>query len=570
MQKIIRYSLWLTSLLGTFGTYAQSTGILLDDLAYALEDTTNRREVFTAMQAFHTHTQVGLAVATVYENGTYAASSQGDITQWLGQQTHGITLFITVSERTKAFQACQMRVSEAVEFLLPLEDREQIQKGLLEFYFRNSPIPSNAYTSGLLAGIAAMEKKILENKEKGVDTEPEELPSLVKITDIDEEFSAGIKDYAGNKLNVSYAMKKHKTYDLKTAKFEVYDVEGNLVYDSEKEEKRVPIKEEGQFTWDGKMNIGAHSGKFIQYENSPFMVKLIASTNAFYEDVFEADTTARVDEDADKWNDFKFKDAVANKDFWSYEAFKDQGVRTGYDNSLTLIGESKHPLDYLNESLVPMYFFEQGPITLNIRFAYVLKLFELSTKKLGAYQKYKQLLKGTTFSSKLRMSYLTDNAGNRFVSNHGIGFAIDLDAAKNPMIEYKEIYHFIEFVTGVSSFYGRRSYTNEFIDELKSTHNTFTRRLEIDDTNSGNDLSVGLLEQAARRIAEFDEREDEFLLDEAPPPNFIYSLHSLADNEVEKDVIKIRNSVEALKKRESSKKDLLSSCHYYKSQLDQI
>ena len=555
VYKIIVLGLWLISLLGTWETRAQNSSTPLDDLAYALENTSNRQEVVEAMQRFHTNTEVALAIATVFENGVYAANSQQNTSRWLQEQPHGIAISITLAEETKAFRRCEMQVSSAVEAWLPEADRQLIQTGLMEFYFRSTPIPTDAYTTGLLAGLEAMEKKILENKEKEVDTTPDELPDLVRITDIDEEFSAGIADYSDNTLHVSYTMEKHETYDLKVAKFEIYDSQENLVYNSEKEGNRVPIQEEGQLSWDGKMNVGAHEGKYIRYENSPFTVKLMASTNALYEDVFMADTTASVDEDADKWRDFKFKDAIVDKSMWSFKTFK--GLKERYNHSMNLIGlNGTHPLDYLNESLVPVKFLGQGPILLNIRFAYVLKLFEqsLSTSKQSEYESY---LNTVSFDSKLRMSAL----GNASVSNHALGFALDLDALENPMITDSYLYHFIEFVTGIESFYGRRDRTNDFVDELKSAHNIFVERLKL---HSEEPVTWNALISSAEKIEAFENREPDT---EITP---LYFLADVANNVPSGDVEAIKVSIRNLDDANITEEEILESCDEALTELDLI
>ena len=48
---------------------------------------------------------------------------------------------------------------------LPTKDQQQIQADLMEYYF-DDPIPNDAYTQGLLAGIEAMKKVILNNKNR--------------------------------------------------------------------------------------------------------------------------------------------------------------------------------------------------------------------------------------------------------------------------------------------------------------------------------------------------------------------------------------------------------------------
>lgn len=467
MQKIIRYSLWLISLLGTFGTYAQSTSTLLDDLAYALEDTTNRREVFTAMQAFHTHTQVGLAVATVYENGTYAASSQGDITQWLGQQTHGITIFITVSERTKAFQACQMRVSEAVEILLPLEDREQIQKGLLEFYFRNSPIPSNAYTSGLLAGIAAMQKKILENKANVKEKLPDE---VVRITHVDEEFSAGIDN---DKLKIEYAIQKEYVGKLKAAKLEVYRYNGTLVY-----VKVIDIEESGEFEWDGKINHRVKDETFIRYDDSPFTVKITASSDEDFTDTFSAEKQSNVhplvDEFLDNYDITKHIEGTSIKGkFEYYQELKDplfdkiSGQRTDEE----ILRNFSDGINYLGEKVKERTFLGRKVMIHENYWVYLQKIENnLNSKYNNKYVVHKDYTMAG-FNIRFQRNSLTK------VSNHAFGMALDVNAVHNPMLK-KDMLYFLQLLSNYKQLNNPST-----PEKLKSVHNTI-----IDQKYTGSSL----------------------------------------------------------------------------------
>ena len=535
----------------TFAARAQETVWVLNDLAYALENPDNRTEVVAAMKQFQKNTAVTLSVSAEFERGVYATDARQQATTWLQKQPHGITVFITLSEDTKAFRECTIAVSQAVAALLPAEDQERIRTGLMEFYFRSSPIPTDAYTRGLLAGIAAMEKRILEGKENEAESEQEKLPDLVEITDIDEEFSAGMVGYSGNTLKISYAMKKDETYALKVAKFEVYDVHENLVYNSEKEENRVLIKEKGHFTWDGKMNAGTNAGKFIQYEDSPFMVKLIASTNALYENVFEADAISSVDEDVNKWNNFKFKDAISDKSVWSYTAFK--SLDNHYKRSMKSLGlERQHPLDYLNESLVSIRFLGQGPISLNIRFAYVLKLLEQSINS-NKRAEYEQYFSDVEFSSTLRMTQLGDG-----VSSHALGFALDLDAVDNPMIVDEYLYDFIEFITGLDSFYGRRERTHEFVDELKNAHQIFIDRLKID--TQERITWINLLE-SAEKIKLFEDRGEEDDEESKGEDLLVYLLSDIANNKPLYDIEDVHLLVEGVANRSITKMQILDDCN---------
>ncbi len=97
----------------------------------------------------------------------YSSLSQQQTQAWLHQQALGLSVVLTTDNRTKAFQKCEITVSPAVEALLPAADRQQIQADLMEYYFRSSMVPTDAYTEGLTAGLRAMWKKIAERRERG-------------------------------------------------------------------------------------------------------------------------------------------------------------------------------------------------------------------------------------------------------------------------------------------------------------------------------------------------------------------------------------------------------------------
>ncbi len=61
---------------------------------------------------------------------------------------------------------------------LPTKDQQQIQADLMEYYF-DDPIPNDAYTQGLLAGIEAMKKVILNNKNRS-----EPLPLIDHVQEV--------------------------------------------------------------------------------------------------------------------------------------------------------------------------------------------------------------------------------------------------------------------------------------------------------------------------------------------------------------------------------------------------
>ncbi len=289
MKRIVMYGIfWLVSL----GAQAQEAGWVLNDLAYALESPANRQEVVLALQQFQKNTQVALLVSAEFEQGVYATDARNEAAVWLQKQTHGITVFITLAKDTKAFQKCEMQVSDAVKALLPAEDRQQIRTGLMEFYFRSSPIPTDAYTQGLLAGIEAMKKRILERKAN----EQEKLPDdVVAITHVDKEFAAGIDD---DKLKIEYAIKEDYVGTLKAAKLEVYK-------DLAKEPcfvASLDIKEANTYLWDGKLS--EEEGDYITYKDSPFTVKITVSEDEDFEKVGVVEEASFVEKFADEWRSY--------------------------------------------------------------------------------------------------------------------------------------------------------------------------------------------------------------------------------------------------------------------------
>lgn len=136
----------------------------MNDLVFTIEQSFNRDQVLTAMQQFHTDTEVGLAITIIYEGDVYATSAQHTKDEWLKREL-GVSLFITLNE-DKVYQQCVMQVTPAVELLLPAEDRHRIRQKFMEYYFLGDFTPDDACTQGVLVGIKAMKEKILKNKQR--------------------------------------------------------------------------------------------------------------------------------------------------------------------------------------------------------------------------------------------------------------------------------------------------------------------------------------------------------------------------------------------------------------------
>ncbi len=424
-QSMIIFSLWLVAL----GAQAQETGWVLNDVAYALENPTNREEVALAMQQFQQNTQVALSVSAEFEQGTYATDARQQTAVWLQAQTHGITVFITLAKDTKAFRECKIEVSEAVASLLPAEDQEQIRVGLMEFYFRSSPIPTDAYTRGLLAGIKAMAKGILE----GRADEKDKLPSdVVTITHLDQEFAAGIDD---DKLKIEYVIKEEYVGTLQAAKLEVYkDLAKEPCFTT-----ALDIKEANTFLWDGKLS--EKKDDYITYKDSPFTVKITVSEDEKFEKMGVDERKASVEEFADEWRSYpemaKFvevnrKDKITGNKLTKYQYYLTMRPQM-YDklsfrkDALFMEEYNDSPIKYLSENIEDAEFLGRK-IKVHKNYLSVLKVIESEMgKPSGDYEKYSKDEKYSMGGFNIRYLNYRDE-----MSNHSFGMAIDVDAKYNP------------------------------------------------------------------------------------------------------------------------------------------
>ena len=491
MMKLMMISTILSLLV--LSAQAQTDSRMLSDLAYALESPANREEVLAAMQQFQHNTQVALLVHAEFEQDVYGSYNQPQLTTWLQEQTHGITVLITLAEGTKAFRQCQLQVSEAVEALLPLEDRALIRTGLMEFYFRSSPIPTDAYTQGLLAGIEAMEKKILENRAN----EKEELPDeVVRITHVDEAFAAGIDN---DKLKIEYAIQKEYVSKLKAAKLEVYK---NMA----KEPCFVTAlntEEAGTYLWDGKLS--EKEGDYIAYKDSPFTIKITVSEDEEFEKVGADEEEGWVDKEADEFRlyaDFAKKHVGGNRPAWTtYQYYKK--IRPQVEDNiisknpkLLQLSYNENPLKYYTENIVDTEFIGRT-FKAHISFQPILERIEdIMGKPNGAsYTKYKSSKKYGIGGFVIRFQNDVDR-----ISDHSFGMAIDIDAIYNPQL-YKKKLGFVSLLSNYNMVWQKGSTTltvenmkraSDCIKELKITNKSLTQMkvslLAIDQYNQIKDV----------------------------------------------------------------------------------
>ena len=165
-MNYITVSLLLIGLLPSRSLHAQNQTRKMSDLAYVIEDTTDRRQVLAAMDQFHANTGATLSFLALFEDDIYTNSAEQNEDQWLRQQDYGISISIKVADRNKTFSRCDIRISPVLTEWLPTHERQRIQHDIMEYYFDGDLITSNAYTMGLVGGIRAMQEVIIKNKNR--------------------------------------------------------------------------------------------------------------------------------------------------------------------------------------------------------------------------------------------------------------------------------------------------------------------------------------------------------------------------------------------------------------------
>ena len=165
-QGLVGYSTLIGCLFGPFLTYAQDIPVVMDDIAFVLEQDANRKEVRSAMEDFYESTQTSLRIAAIFADDIYAPSVRAAFDSWLPNQEYGISILLLVNPTDKDFYECALQASSSMVAWLPTKDRQRIQQDIMEYYFRSTPIVTDAYSQGLLGGIRAMKECILVNKNR--------------------------------------------------------------------------------------------------------------------------------------------------------------------------------------------------------------------------------------------------------------------------------------------------------------------------------------------------------------------------------------------------------------------
>lgn len=155
--------LWIVFLVFPLSICAQRTPTPLDDLAYVIEVESEEDRVQQALYNFQQETGIPFIVAIVYEDHPYAVSVQEHHHHWLQRQEHGVSLIVTVAQETKTYRKSDLQVSSALANELTLSERQQIMQEVVEPIFKGHPVPHEACTRGLLAGIKAIQSALQQN-----------------------------------------------------------------------------------------------------------------------------------------------------------------------------------------------------------------------------------------------------------------------------------------------------------------------------------------------------------------------------------------------------------------------
>ena len=449
-------SSWKLMLIGMMGSLmihsagAQNVASPLDDVAFVIEDTKDEETVQQAIDDFYQATEVNLKVTTLYQEDDMDATIQQRHEQWLQTYPKGISIQLTLKKDTKEYQATTMLVTPLVEALLTEEERSLIIEGTMIPIFRNSPAPNDAYTRGLLVGINALQKLLLEKQADMVPTLPED---IVRIAHIDEEFAAGIDNET---LRIDYQIKNDDIDKLKAAKLEVFKrLAKEPCFTTPLE-----IVENGSFLWDGRLSD--QEDDYITYKDSPFTVRITVGEDENFERVAFAEGKATVEEFADEWHNFSAMadrvtvnrvDKKTNEKLTKYQYYKmmrPKLVNKIFFDMDELVKEeyNDNPLKYLSDNIIDAKFLEKK-LKVHKNYLPVLQgIEEAMGKPNNDFKKFSQN-KNYSMGDIFYIRYL--NYSDQ-ISNHSFGMALDVDAKYNPQ-RFTPTWIFIQIVTGINLLY---------------------------------------------------------------------------------------------------------------------
>lgn len=299
----------------------------------------------------------------------------------------------------------------------------------------------------------------------------EVMPEIVEITKYDEEFASLLIPLADEGFKIEYEVKDLSKYEIKYAKMEVYKPNSTtpcfvkkLLNNGTKinsEDQLTENEFKGKFIWDGKMSEGGDAGKFIERfynnnfeEENPFKVIISASKTEDYKKNYKAMVNANVDMYSKEWNAYpqmhiyvellsKYPEKNRYKRYTTLrEKYKSDITRKGID--LT----NSSPIEYLANNTESYVFLNQN-IRVHKNFKPILQDVESQLSDLYSQDgHYKDKI------GHLSIRLIRDETSTS-ISNHGFGFALDIDANNNPYMTGKDCESFCQFVeltTGISMY----------------------------------------------------------------------------------------------------------------------
>ncbi len=290
-------------------------------------------------------------------------------------------------------------------------------------------------------------------------------PELVTIEPImDYEFAAGIDN---DKLEIAYSIRTTETYPLRFAKLEVYKNDGSLVYENK---EAIVIGEDKTFLWDGKLNQNIIEGEnvYIRYDESPFILRILADLDENFSNPFEAKIVAEVHQYADEWQDaseeIKSRIYVNNAPtgttkFEYYLMLREQMI-----NKIEIenIGDSG-PLGYMDANDTSFTFLGKN-IFVHKNYQPILTEIENEIIRDGNFEFYKNRYPIGSYAIRF-MNH------SQVISDHSFGFALDIDPDNNPQITSKQNL-FLKIVTNVDFWNTELS-----LSQMKNASNRFKQIL---------------------------------------------------------------------------------------------
>ncbi|WP_339813073.1 M15 family metallopeptidase [uncultured Imperialibacter sp.] len=387
-----------------------------------------------------------------------------------------------------------------------------------------------------------------------IEDTQEERPKLVTIEPIDDNmFIPGI---AEDSVEIHYSIEKTEKFPLSHAKIEIYKNDGELVYSNN---QKIQIVDNGIFYWTGHISQAeARSDQsFIRTDESPFTIKISASVDSEFNNSFQDESNASVNQYVDTFLDnyeiakyieaktkldkFKYFIKLAGPMFLEISREKDEEWKLRYQGSL----------DYLSQKVRARTFLGREIMIHDSYWPYV------STIETRLGREYFNNPYYTIGGFNIRFQRGSD----KYVSNHSYGMALDIGADRNlffvrPSLAFLGILANFQFFNNRSTVEEQKEINQRLLDlELEE--------IEIDSLALGvayineNELSVSELgnhiESVASLIGQFSNQfnnlveENKFLRNEihflnqkslADQQELIESLHVLLPRKAD-DLLKI-------------------------------